>query len=339
MKKRNAFMAALLSLTVMAITGCASTAVAPTSPHYAVTHRYRLDGDRSWDYLTFDPSENRLFIARDDRVLVMDAGTGKLLAQIPGMQHAHGVALAPNEHRAYISNGHGNSIAIVDTTSYKLLGQIPVGGQDPDAILMDPTTGHVLAMDGHSNEISVIDTTARKEIARIPLPSNPEFGVADDKGNLWVNLEDAGELAHIDLKTSTLKEVRPLAPCEGPTGLSYDSVNQRLFSVCANGKMVVTDARNGRQVAVLDVGKHPDADRWDAKRKLVTSSSRDGTISVVRQLDADHYRLIQTVTTLKSARTEALDPASGKLFVAGADFAERGKPVKGFQVLVASPNQ
>ncbi len=329
----------LATLALAALTLALPAAAATVAPHYAVTQHYALGGDGGWDYLTLDPSGDRLFIARNDRVMVMDAGTGKLLAQIPGMQHAHGVALAPGKHLAYVSNGHGNDVSIVDTKRYKVVGKIPVSGKDPDAIIMDPATGHVLAMDGHSNEVSVIDPVARKEIAHIAVPGNPEFAVTDGKGNLWVNLEDAGKLAHIDLNTNTLKQVWSLAPCEGPTGLSYDSVNQRLFSVCANGKMVVTDARDGHQVAVLDVGKDPDADRWDARRKLVFSSSRDGTLSVVRQLDADHYRVVQTLPTLKSARTLTLDPATGKLFLAGAKVAERGKPVEGFEVLVVSPKQ
>lgn len=335
MKKRDVSMTALgvfmLTLTVPAI------AAAPAAPHYAVTAHYAVGGDGGWDYLTFDPSGNRLFIARNDRVMVMDAGSGKLLAQIPGMKHAHGVALVPGKPVGYVSNGHGNDVSVIDTDSYKVVGTIPVSGKDPDAIIIDSATGHVLAMDGHSKEVSVIDPVARKEIAHIAVPGNPEFAVTDGEGNLWVNLEDAGKLAYIDLNTNILKQVWSLAPCEGPTGLAYDSASQRLFSVCANGKMVVTDARDGHQVAVLEVGKEPDADRWDAKRKLVFSSSRDGTLSVVRQLDADHYRVVQTLPTLKSARTMAMDPASGKLFLAGATEAEHGKPVKGFQVLVVSP--
>ena len=330
--------AALFALSLVALTAALpARAAAPAMAHYAVTGHYALGGDGGWDYLSLDQQGKRLFIARNDRVMVMDAHSGKLLAQIPGMQHAHGVALVPGKSVGYVSNGHGDSVSVIDTDSYKVTGTIAVSGKDPDAVIIDPATGHVLAMDGHSNEVSVIDPVARKEIAHIAVPGNPEFAVTDGKGNLWVNLEDAGKLAHIDLRSNTLKQVWSLAPCEGPTGLAFDSARQRLFSVCANGKLIVTDARDGHRVAQLAIGKDPDAVAYDSRRRLIFSSSREGTLSVVQQQDADHYRVAQTVPTVKSARTLALDHATGEVFVAGAKVAERGQPVQGFEVLVVAP--
>jgi YVTN family beta-propeller protein len=327
--KTLAFALLLAAAPAMAVTPAAM-------PAYAVTAHHALGGLGGWDYLSLDPATHHLFIARDDRVMVVDTASGKLLAEIPGMEHAHGVALMPAQHRGYVSNGHGDNISVIDTDAFKVVGHIAVSGKDPDAIIVDPASGHVLAMNGHSNNISVIDTVAGKELATIAVPSNPEFAVSDGKGNLWVNLEDSGQLAHIDLQTNKLLQTWSLAPCEGPTGLAFDASTQRLFSVCANGVMIVTDAKSGRQVAKLTIGKRPDAVAWDAARKLVLSSNGEGTLSVVQQLDADHYTVAATVPTLKSARTLALDQDSHEVFLVGAQKVAKGTPVEGFEMLVVA---
>ncbi|MEO8999711.1 MAG: YncE family protein [Rhodanobacter sp.] len=326
-----------LAIALFLATAVPAMAATPAAvPVYAVTAQHALGGDGGWDYLSLDPAAHHLFIARNDRVMVVDTTSGKLLAEIPGMQHAHGVALMPAQHRGYVSNGQGDNISVIDTDTFKVVGQIAVSGKDPDAIIVDPASGHVLTMNGDSNNVSVIDPVAGKELTTIAVPSNPEFAVSDGNGNLWVNLEDSGQLAHIDLKSNKLVQAWSLTPCEGPTGLAFDASHQRLFSVCANGVMIVTDAKDGHQVAKLSIGKHPDAVAWDAGRKLVLSSNGEGSLSVVQQFDADHYKVVENVPTLKSARTLALDPDTHEVFLAGARKATKGAPVEGFEVLVVT---
>ena len=298
----------------------------------AVVGHHALGGSGGWDYLTFDAAAQRVFIARDNRVMVVAAGSGKLLGEIPGMQHAHGVALLPGGQRAYVSNGHGNDVSVVDLRTLKVIKQIPVSGKNPDAIIFDSASGDVLAMNGDSNSISLLDPQSNRELGTIPLSGNPEFAASDGRGNVYVNLEDKGALAHVDIKTRKVLAVWPLAPCEGPTGLALDAPHARLFSVCANGWMIVTDAHDGHQVARVQIGKHPDAVAWDAQRHDVLSSSGEGVLDVVHQDDADHYSLQQSVPTLKSARTLALDPATHRVFLVGAE-SPRGAPVTGFQLL------
>lgn len=327
----------LIFSTLVMLLSCAPAWAAPhaTGP-YAVTRYDTLGGPGGWDYLSLDPASHHLFIARNDRVMVVDTRTGKLVAQIPGMQHAHGVVLVPAHHRGYVSNGHGNNVSVIDTKTFKVLGHIAVSGKNPDAIIADPQSGHIIAMDGDSNEISVIDPVAGGELTTIAVPGNPEFAVTDGHGNLWVNLEDAGKLAHIDLNTDTLKAVWSLAPCKGPTGLAFDASARRLFSVCANGLMMVTNADNGHRVAQLDIGKYPDAVAYDAPLHNVLSSSREGVLNVIHQDSADHYHVLQNLPTRKSARTLALDPTTHQVFLVGAKTAGRSKQVHDFGVLVVS---
>jgi len=181
--------------------------------------------------------------------MVVDTASGKLLTEIPGMQHAHGVALAPARHRGYVSNGRGNSVGVIDLDALKTLARIPVSGSNPDAIVYDPASGHVLTMNGRSDTVSVIDPDAGKEVATIALPGRPEFAVSDGQGHVFVNLADKSELARLDSRSDTLENVWNLAPCDSPSGLAYDARSRRLFSVCDNKLMIVTDAVDGHQVA------------------------------------------------------------------------------------------
>lgn len=320
----------------MALAGLLSAPLWAATPPatYSITQQHVLGGSGGWDYLTLDPASHHLFIARDNRVMVVDTGSGKIVEEIPGMQHVHGVALVPDLHRAYASNGHGNNVSVIDLDTLKVTGQIAVSGKDPDAIIYDSATAHVLAMNGDSNNISVIDPKSAKEVTTIALTGNPEFAVSDGAGSVYVNLEDKGELAHIDIKANVVRHTWSLAPCKGPTGLALDSASKRLFSVCANGWLIVTDANDGHQVAKVAVGKEPDAVAYDAATHTIFSPSREGVLNVIHQDDADHYSPVATVPTMKTARTLALDPASHDLFLVGARSAERGKPVSGFTLLV-----
>jgi YVTN family beta-propeller protein len=327
----------LLPAAVLAswpINPAAASEAQPYAATYAVQQRHLLGGSGGWDYLSIDPVAHHLFIARNDRVMVVDTGSGKLLTEIPGMSHAHGVALAPTQHRGYVSNGQGNSVSVIDLESLKTLRNIPVSGQDPDSIVFDPATGHVLTMNGHSNTISVIDPAAGKEVATIALPGRPEFAAVDGRGHVFVNLEDKGELVRLDTKTDKVENVWSLAPCDSPSGLAYDAASARLFSVCDNNLMIVTDAGNGHQVAKVAIGKGPDAAAFDAQTQLVYSSNHDGTLTIVHEDDADHYTVLANVATQQGARTLAQDPGTHLAYLVAADATPKGAPVNGFTLLV-----
>ncbi|MFC4762227.1 YncE family protein [Dyella koreensis] len=335
--KKSSFLALSIALLLGAVVVAPSTAGTSAEQPYAVTKHYALGGAGGWDYLSLDAANHRLFIARDDRVMVVDTASGKLLTEIPGMQHAHGVALLPSGHQAFVSNGHGDNVTVIDTDALKVTGHIAISGKDPDAIVFDGASGHLLTMNGHSSNISIIDAQAGKELATIAVPGRPEFAVADGKGQLFLNLEDKNQLVRVDLATKKVLNVWSLEPCDGPTGLALDAEHQRLFSVCANGWMVVTDARDGHQVAKLPISKDPDAVVFDAQRHVVLSSGGEGALSVVAQDGVDQYRLLGNLPTQKSARTLALDPQSHTVYLAAASASSKGKPVEGFGVLVVAP--
>ncbi len=323
--------------TVLALAGTAHAASARTSS-YVLTHQYALGGPGHWDYLTLDTTGNRLFIARNDRVMVASPDSGKLLGEIHGLKHAHGMALSADGALAYVTNGDGDDVSVVDTATLKITASIPLSGHDPDAIILDPASGHVLAMNGHSNSISVIDPDQRKEVDSIALPGNPEFAVSDGHGHVYVNLEDISQLAEVDSKTNRLLHTWSLAPCEGPTGLAIDATHDRLFSVCANGWLIVTDAQSGSQVAKVKIGKHPDAVAFDpTTQRILTTAGAEGELDVISEIDKDHYRLVSHPKTMKGARTLALDPRNQHVYTVAAKQSARDAPVEGFTLMELEP--
>lgn len=309
------------------------TAFAATSG-YAVTHRYALGGSGGWDYLTIDAPTHHLLIARNDRVMVVDTRDGKLVGEIPGMQHIHGIALVPKLRRGYVSDGGANAVHVIDLATLKTLRSIAIDGKRPDAIVYDTASGHVLTMNGGSDNATVIDPASDKALTDIPLPGRPEFAVSDGRGHVFANIEDKDELARIDTATTKVDAVWKLAPCDSPSGLAIAPDSRRLFSVCDNRLMVVTDADDGHQVASVPIGKGPDAARFDPATHMVYSSNHDGTLTVVHQDDANHYRVVANVPTQAGARTMALDHATHDIWLVAAAPAPHGAPVTDFTALV-----
>jgi YVTN family beta-propeller protein len=297
-----------------------------------------------------DASGRRLFVTRDNRVDVIDTQSGALVGSIADTAGAHGVAFAPQLNRGYISNGRAASVTVFDLDTLQSLATAKTSGSNPDAIVFEPVGNHVLTFNGASSNASVLDATTLAEVATIALPDKPEFAVADGAGRVFVNIEsEMGQLVVIDARTLTVISTWQLPGCTRPTGLALDRMHGRLFSVCRDKHLAVTDAVSGRSIASVAIGEHPDAAAFDAGLGLVFSSNGDGTLSVIQQDDDDHYRVLQTVPTQMSARTMALDPASHRIYLVAADFGPtpqtsaaepRPRPPmlpNSFSVLVAAP--
>ncbi len=299
------------------------------APQYAVVHRYPIGQSGGWDYLAYSADGHRLYVSRFDRVLVIDANTGKIEATIPGTDGVHGIALVPKLGHGYTSNGRADTLTEFDLATSRVLRTIPVEGHNPDALIYDAASGHLFAFDGRSNEASVVDPVAGKLVAKIALSGKPEFAASDGAGNVYVNIEDTAQLARIDSATNKVTAVWKLADCEEPSGLALDAAHHRLFSVCQNKRMAVTDAQSGKPVASVAIGEGPDGAGFDAKRGLIYSTNgHDGTLTVVHEDDPDHYRPIANVPTQKSARTLALDTDGNRIFTVAAQFGPRPAPTK-----------
>ena len=317
---------------------------------YSIVHRWKLSGAGGWDYLTLDEARHRLFIARENRVEVLDTHTGVVMGRILSTEGVHGVALAPDLKRGFTSNGRANSVTEFDYDTLAPLRTVPVSGVNPDAILYDRERAHVFTFNGRSKDVTVLDAASLKVLATLPMPDKPEFAVEDGQGRLFVNIEsEPGQMVVIDALTLNIASTWALPGCASPSGLALDDVHHRLFSVCDGGVMAVTDSRSGKAVARIRIGDGPDAAGYWAARGLVFSSNGEGSLTIVRTGGGDAYSVSSTLTTQRGARTMALDSQSGQVYLVTSDFVpapaatpERPHPRPAplpdtFTVLVAAP--
>ena len=294
---------------------CVGAPLFLSAQNYVLTESIPFSGSQTyWDYLVADSANHHLYVTRGNEVLILDLSSGKEVAKIPGLKRVHGVALAHELNKGFVSDGGDNAVIVFNLSSSAIIGKIKVG-EAPDAVLYEPTKKRVFAFNAHSHNTSVIDAATERIVATVALTGIPEFAATDGKGNVYVNIESKNTLVHIDANGLKVEGEWSLAPCEGPSGLAMDAEGRRLFSVCDNKWMIVTDAESGKQIAQIPVGVEPDAAIYDGERKLVFSSNCDGTLTVVRQESPDHYRVLQTVKTEREARTMALDPASHKIYL------------------------
>jgi YVTN family beta-propeller protein len=306
------------ALAGFAMLACTSSA----AQQFQVTNHWKVPGDARWDYLKVDPEAHLLYLTHGTSVEAIDVNTGKIVGPVTGLKGVHGVALDPAGQEGYISDGADNTVVVFDRHSFAVKQKI-AAGTNPDGIAYDPATATVWAFNGRSKNVTVIDTKTKAVVATVALPGKPEFPAADGKGAVFANIEDMNEIVRIDAATHAITATWPLKGCESPSGLAMDTAARRLFSVCDGKVMAVTNADTGASVATVAIGDGPDAVAYDANRKLVFSSNGEGTLTVVKQKSADVYEVLQTVVTQKSARTLALDAATGAIFLAAGEFGPR----------------
>ena len=298
----------------------------PNPSALAVQAHFHLPGDTHWDYLAVDPVRHHLFVSRDTFVQVVDVDSGRLLATIPNMQGVHGFAFVQDRKLGFITNGRGNTLAVIDLDSLKTIGSIRAGGPDPDGILYVPQLDRIFVSNGHGESVSMVDPASRTIIATIAVGGKPEALAADDAGHVFVNIEDKGEIVEIDARQSQVLAHWSLAPCEEPSGLAIDVPNKRLFSTCSNRRMAVVDATNGHVVAQVPIGDHPDAAVFDPDLKIALSSNGDsGTLTVVHEDDPDHYTVLRNVKTMAGAKTMAFDAPNHRIYLASSRFGPVAK--------------
>ncbi len=309
--------------------------IAQGAPGYKVAKTWKLGGEGGWDYLTVDNDGRRLFIARSTRVMVVDADSGKLLSEIPDTPGVHGVALAPEFGRGFISDGGEDMVTIFDLKTLKALNKVKVGTR-PDAIVYDPFTKRVFTFNARSKDTTAVDAAKGEVVGKIDLGGKPEFAASDEKGTIFVNIEDTSELVAFDPQKLTVKSRWKMAGCEEPTGLALDKKNRRLFAGCGGGKkMAIVDADSGKMIAMPAIGEGCDATAFDPDQNLAFASAGDGTITVIREHSPDRFSIAETVTTQKGARTMALDPKTHNLITVTAKvLPERKVEPDTFVVLV-----
>ena len=266
--------------------------------------------------------------------------TSAIVGDIPDTQGVHGIAIASDLGRGFVSDGRANTVTIFDLKTLKTVGTVKTG-TNPDAIVYDPHTKRVFTMNGRSQDTTAINAADGTVAGTLALGGKPEFAVADGHGNIFVNIEDKSELVRFDSQKLTVLNRWPLKPCEEPSGLAVDWNTRRLFAGCGNKLMAVTDADTGKIIATPPIGDGVDANAFDPATNLAFASTGEGLLTVVHEDSPDKFAVVENVPTQKSARTMALDPKTHNIFLPAADFdppapgQRRGKMKPGsFVVLV-----
>jgi DNA-binding beta-propeller fold protein YncE len=297
----------------------AAILLAQSASSYRVTHTYTLGGDGSWDYVVPDPPNHRVFIARQNRVMVVDEDNGTLLGEVTGIQGAHGTAVAQTTGHGFATSGNDQSVVMFDLKTYKVLGRIPAA-EDADAIVYDPASNRVFTLNGDAHSSTVIDPRAGTLIKNLPLGGKPEYGASAGDGKVYANLTDTSEVVEIDAKAITVARRWSTAPCKQPVSMAIDTVHHRLFSGCRSGVMAVSDYQAGKVVATLPIGTGVDGAGYDAASGDAFASNADGTLTVIHQDGPDQYHVAETVATPQASRNMGLDPTNHRLFVVSAKF-------------------
>lgn len=335
MKRRRGIRVCLILSAALALVAAA------TPVGYKVVNTWKLGGDGGWDYLTADSEGHRLFISRATHVMVIDTKSGKQVGDIPDTAGVHGIALDPADGRGFTSNGREDMVSVFDLKSLAVEKKIKVGS-GPDAILYDPFSKRVFTFNGKGHDTTAVDAAKGEVVGKIDLGGKPEFSATDDKGTVFVNIEDTSELVAFDPKNLAVKSRWKLADCEEPTGLTIDRKDRRLFVGCSgNKKMVIVDADNGKIVARPDIGQGCDATGFDADRSTAFASAGDGTITVIKEDSPDKFTVAQTLATQRGARTMAVDEKTHELFTVTANVSGTRENRKiepdSFVVIVAEP--
>jgi len=281
---------------------------------YHILGEIPIGGDGAWDYLSVDSAARRLYVSHQSHVVVVDIDSNKVVGDIPDTPGVHGIAIAADLGKGFISNGRGNNVTVFDLKTLKPIGEKVATGENPDDITYDRGTARVFVFNGRSKSATVIDAKTNKVAATIALPGKPEFAVSDGKGHVYNNLEDTSEMVEIDAAKAAVTKKFSLAPCDGPSGMAYDAKDRRLFSVCSNRVMAVVDPDAGKVVATPAIGAGSDGAAFDAGAGYAFSSNGDGTLTIVAQ-SGGKWDVLENIATERGARTIAVDEKTHKLYL------------------------
>ena len=319
---------------IAAISACLAalaSSVAPAANNpaaYHITKSVTLGSPEQWDYLVFDPATHGVYVSHGDRVSVVNGRDGHIVGTVSGFTPGgpHGFAIVPSVGKGYTTDRSAKMAVAFDLKTLKPVHRIPVD-EDADAVAYDPVSNHVFVIDGDVSHITVIDPNTDNVIATIDAGIGKLEYAAAAGGKLYVNGADKREIIRVDAASNRIDAHWPVPNCASPHGMALDTASHRLFTSCTNQMMIVLDSNTGKQIAMAAIGRGTDAAGFDPKRKLLFSSNGvSGTLSVIRETNANHFESLGEVGTVISARTMAIDPDSGRIFLAAADLDPAAPP-------------
>ena len=305
-----------------------AAALVAAPPSYKVSSKIKIGGAPRWDYSFVDSTNHRLYVSHGTQTEVLDTATDKVVGTIPDTKGVHGIAVAEDLGKGFTSNGTTNDVTIFDLKTLKVTGNVKTGA-NPDAIIYEPVTKRVLTMNGRSNDTTIFDAnTGQVYSAGVPVGGKPEFAQVDGKGHVYVNLEDKNEIIEITAKDGVVSKRYSIAPCDGPSGLAIDRAKMRLYSVCGNKTMVISDPVAGKVIGTAEIGAGPDGVAFDDGYAF-SANGRDGNITMVGETAPGKFGPVATIPTQAGARTIAADQKNHKLYLPAAEMGPAPPPKDG----------
>ena len=305
--------------TIFVIAGVILSVLGLSGQNYNISQRIHLEGDGGWDYLTADDATGMLYVSHGKMVNVVDMNTGKNIATITDVNGVHGIAIAPEFNKGFISNGPDSNVTVFNTKDFKVIEKVSVTGKGPDAIIYEPFTKSIITWNGRTSNATVIDAKTDKVIQTISLPGGPEAAVSDGMGKVFVNIEDKSEVCMINVKTWKIEQTWSIAPGEGPSGLAIDTQTHRLFSATSK-LMVVLDAETGKVITTLPTGDRVDGAGFDQSLKRAYSSCGEGVLTVIQEVNKDSFKVLANVPTQAGARTISVSSKTHRIYLPTAEF-------------------
>ena len=316
--------------SLLIVLGAASVVMAATNG-YHLLKKYSFGAAEGstreyFDYVSVDSAARRVYLSHGTEIKVIDADSGALIRNITGLKQDHGVAVASEFGRGFISDGAQGKVIIFDLETLKVTGEAKADN-DADCVIYDPSSKHVFVMNGDPHSSTVIDAKSGNVVGTIALGGGPEFAVADGKGTVYINLEDKSELVAVNAATLEIKSRWPLAPAGAPTALAMDVRHHRLFSAGRNPQMmVVLDSESGKVIQSFPISAGVDAAAYDPETGMVFVSTRDGMVHVFHEDSPDKFSEAETIKTEYGAKTMGLDTKTHNLFLDTADFGPAPAP-------------
>ena len=300
-----------LILTIGLLLGACS----PHAPVWRVEGTIASDAGK-YDYISLDSPNQTAFIGRETGVMSLDLTSGKTRWILKRDNVAMPLILTGTP-LMLSTNGGTDSVTVFDRKTGVVKADTRVG-KGPDGAIYDAQTARAYVMNGDDRTISVIDVTTAKVVATWPVDGAPEGAALDGKGHLFVNLEDKNAIARIDLASGVVTTHYGLRGCEEPTGLAYDGVSGLLIPACHNRVAKLIDAASGADRGGIEIGAGADGSLFDAATRIGYIPCIDGNLTIWQLNMQGQAHVLQVLKTLDGARTAAIDPATGKVYLPSA---------------------
>jgi len=260
------------------------------------------------DHFTFDPKRKRVIGAAlgNNTVEVVDTFAGRDVHSITGAAAPQGVVYVSELNRLFVANGTDGKLRVYDGDTFKLLNTIDIG-EDADNVRYDPSEKRVYVAYGGDKDgaIAVIDAASGKRLDDVAkVDAHPEsFQIAASKPMIYANIATKAKVVVIDRNTHKVTDW-PLKSGKANYPMALDEADHRLFVVTRKpAQLVVLDTDSGGMVASVPCVSDSDDAYYDAARKRIYVPGGEGFISVVQQIDLDHYQSLARIPTTIGART------------------------------------